>query len=350
MTTHDNAGKSESECQVAGKNAVLQFGVSHATIPPMGKWLNTRCCGISCYAIVMALLMGTLTWWLLPRYGHQHRWTLDGTALVQWIGKKGDIVVKLMRAEPHASKPNTMILKPTVYQLETSDGSMKQIDLKVDFSEPEFIDVGMKLQRRRNLNKIQDYGPLELRDSTGQFVELVPVAERILGERGMTEFLILPQLLRTAGEFAMSRDQRWLLLQHLYIPPWSPFREWLLPRWPALAKLLPTGNTHAVLLYDRDAREVIRLHPDAHGILQFIFDIEESRGFLVVDRPNSNGSAIYPNDSQSTLTWYSLPLRASSWKRYLTLGVACLPLLLSGLRHIRRRRRIPPLTPPVNLA
>jgi hypothetical protein len=113
----------------------------------MGKWLYSRWCGISGYAMVMALLMGTLTWWLLPRYGHQHRWTLDGTARVQWIGKDGDIVVKMLRPDEATRKKNSVTLKQSSYQLQTHDGSMKQIELKEMFWEPESEKVGMSLNR-----------------------------------------------------------------------------------------------------------------------------------------------------------------------------------------------------------
>jgi hypothetical protein len=179
-----------------------------------------------------------------------------------------------------------------------------------------------------------------LRNAANQTVEIVPVeGNKVLGEYGRPDILIYNQALTTTGLFAMSCNQRWLLLQHPYSPPWSPLRDWLQPRWQAAAQMLTTDSTYAVLLYDRGVKEVIQLHPSANHKLQFIFDLE-NRGFLVVDRSNIDGTPRFPAGAQSTLTWYSLPLRAPPWKWYLTLGVACLPLVLSWLRR-KRDVRLP---------
>jgi hypothetical protein len=297
------------------------------------KLLTRRWCGVSGLAVVMALLVGVLAWWLLPPRPFVHRWTFDGVAIVQEFRKDGEVIVCLFHDDSSTR----------AVQLDLASGASQQFLQEPDRTIHPRTLCGYELSHTLSHN---DTATLTLKEQATSEEEKIIINHASVWIDDMYVGTTMNSSakvgLATVGYAAMSTDQRWLLVQSAQQRPWASFIDGLESVFHWKPSFVPMTQHHYAHVLDRQNGVMTRhdlqiehsptfiVHPNNLGFLAISFD-----GNMVVPKT--------PNPV-STISWYPLPPNANrrTLGQWCTVGVlTVVPILLSWLRRKRIKVTVP---------
>jgi len=311
----------------------------------MLKLLSRRWLGVACWVYLLSLLLAAFLFWMLPGSPVTHTWNFEGT--IRFEGYTLDhrnIVITNHRPDRtvfhhlHIETGTCTTFLPLQHpdhELDFQSLLKKASTLTMTHIEGDESKSGLTLQRadgsKRTILINTNHLNLEPFASVRRSISIIaPVT--------------------TFGTSAISDNESMLILTRQYAELWQPLIPWLRKTFSWSPDALAEGWRYSATIIDLNTNQEIVCPLRTYD--QPTYTIHpEGLGFAVLDQKTTGaaGPMRLPN-YLSTINWYTLPLGPAShslrqW--YFILGAFCLPIALSMLMNLfRRKRRVPVSVPP----